>query len=95
MRSRLSVFTALVVLGGETWAVGRVQAGICPEFKGGGVGLILKLNMEFYIDFEHSHHINFYFLAVATSMCYLPQILCYLDGDLVEQPASSSTAPLG
>ena len=25
----------------------RVQAGICPEFKGGGVGLILKLNLEF------------------------------------------------
>ena len=40
-------FLALVVLGGETWAVGRVQAGICPEFKGGGVGLILKLNLEF------------------------------------------------
>ena len=27
--------------------MGRVQAGICPEFKGGGVGLILKLNLEF------------------------------------------------
>ena len=61
LRSRLSVFLALVVLGGETWAVGRVQAGICPEFKGGGVGLILKLNLEFYIGFEHSHHSNFYF----------------------------------
>ena len=26
-----------------------------------GVGLILKLNLEFYIGFEHSHHSNFYF----------------------------------
>ena len=93
MRSRLSVFTALVVLGEETWAAGRVQAGICPEFKEGGVGLILKLNLEFYIDFEHSHHISIF------SSCYRyvlsAPILCYLDGDLVEQPASSSTAPLG
>ena len=26
-----------------------------------GVGLILKLNLEFYIDFEQSYHSNFFF----------------------------------
>ena len=38
-----------------------MQAGICPEFEEGGVGLILKLNLEFYIDFEQSYHSNFFF----------------------------------
>ena len=51
-------FLALVVLGGETWGVGRVQAGICPEFEGGDIEVEFGIS---YIDFEQSHHSNFYF----------------------------------
>lgn len=81
----LRFFTPLVVLGGETWAVGWVQAGICPEFEEGGGGLDIEVEFGILYRLWTKLPLQFLFLAVATSMCYLPQFSVICDGDLVEQ----------